>query len=633
MAHLGPGGQKEVRLTDVTGCPHVVFHPVPMNRVRLGEGFWLNRLVQLQEVTLPTQYERLKETGRLDNFRYASGALKTSDGLQWLAPDSDVYKWLEALSWSLAFRPSSHLIAMANEVTDLIVGAQDSDGYLYTLFSHDRKRERWTNLRDMHELYCAGHLFQCAVAHHRVTGRDILLTVAQRLADHINGVFGPGKKQEPDGHPEVEMALVELYRETGRNAYFSLARFLLDQRGKGLLGGSPNIQDHLPFRQLREMTGHAVRALYLNCGAADIYAHTGEPDLWDTLDRLWANMTRGKMYVTGGLGARHEGEVFGRDYELPSQTAYAETCAAVAGIMWAWRMMLLSGGVGYADVLERILYNGALSGISLDARHYFYVNPLSDRGRHRRQPFFATACCPPNIARLISMVPGMLYGYSDRAVWVHFFATSQMELPTEVGWIRWKQDARYPWTGRVHLVYDGDEDVAFAVRIRIPVWSQQPVLCVNDKAYSSPEPGTYAEIKREWKKGDTVSLTFNMEPMLLVSHPWVEATAGKLAIQRGPIVYCLEQADHLDADVWDIHLAPDATLSESRGVGVLDGLVTLKGTGWVRSRREKESLTALYESAASARERMEPVPITAIPYFAWANRQPGPMSVWIPTKP
>ncbi|MCS7224384.1 MAG: glycoside hydrolase family 127 protein [Armatimonadetes bacterium] len=621
---------REAFLTDVRGCPFVAFLPLSLTQVRLLDGFWHQKLVLLQEVTIPTQYERLRETGRLDNFLYAAGKLDHTTGLQWLAPDSDVYKWLEALSWSLTFDPRPSLVALADEVIGLIAGAQDSNGYLHTLFNREKKKERWTNLRDLHELYCAGHLMQAAVAHRRVTGSDALLNVAVRLADHINQTFGPNGKPEPDGHPEVEMALVELFRETKKPEYLSLAQFFLDQRGKGLLGGFPNIQDHLPFRQLREMTGHAVRALYLNCGAADIYGHTGEKALMDALLHMWRNMTERRMYVTGGLGARHEGETFGRDYELPSQTAYAETCAAVAGILWAWRMMLLTGSPSYADVLETILYNGALSGIGLDGQSYFYVNPLSDRGGHRRQPFYPCACCPPNIARLIPMVPGMLYGVSDNTIWVHFFAASQTTVSMPTGDITILQETNYPWSGDIQFRLELEQPTSFTFKIRIPAWTPSAQIFVNDHPSLSPRPGEYAQITREWRSGDSVMLSLEMKPQLLASHPWAESISGKVSLRRGPIIYCWEQVDNPGADVWSIYLSPDTPLQEQKGDGILSGIVLLKGQGWALPKGNHQPL---YQPAGSLRSHLRPVSVTAVPYFAWANRTAGPMTVWLPLKP
>ncbi|HID08577.1 MAG TPA: glycoside hydrolase family 127 protein, partial [Armatimonadetes bacterium] len=383
---------REMVVVDTRNSPFAKLHPVGINAVRLQDKFWKPRLTTVYEVTLTTQYELLEETGRIDNFRRASGKV-SGDFRGIYFNDSDVYKWLEAVAFAIACEPNERLSKLADAVISEIIPAQDDDGYLNTYFTFERKRERWTDLHRMHELYCAGHLIQAAIAHHRATMDESLLNVAMRFADHIVSIFGPGKRDGTPGHPEIEMALVELYRETGNRNYLELAKFFLDRRGHGIIGGSAQLIDHQPFRELSEIVGHAVRSCYLNAGATDIVLETGERSLHNALERLWHNMTERKMYITGGIGARYLGEAFGNDYELPNERAYAETCAAIANVMWNWRMLLLTGDGRFADVMELALYNGVLSGISLDGKAYFYVNPLADRGAHRRQPWFPCACC------------------------------------------------------------------------------------------------------------------------------------------------------------------------------------------------------------------------------------------------
>ncbi|MEM3028436.1 MAG: glycoside hydrolase family 127 protein, partial [Candidatus Bathyarchaeia archaeon] len=440
-------------IVDTSQSPFALLGPVPIKAVRLEDSFWAPRLEILRKVTLPSQHRICEETGRLFNFRRASGKEKGEfKGL--FFNDSDVYKWIEAVAFTLAYEPDESLHKLAQEVIEDVVAAQDADGYLNTYFTFERKGERWKNLRDMHELYCAGHLFQAAIAYYRATKEQKLLEASCRFADHISEIFGPGKRPGTCGHPEIEMALVELYRTTGRKAYLDLAQFFLDQRGKGLLGGSAYFIDHKPFKELTEIVGHAVRSLYLNCGATDIYMETGDRELWETLLRLWNSLTFRKIYVTGGAGARREGEAFGIDYELPSAQAYAETCAAVANFMWNWRLLLASGNGSFSDAMELALFNGVLSGISLDGLSYFYVNPLSDRGSHRRQPWFPCACCPPNIARLLASLPGYFYSVSKEGIWVHLYAKSRANLTIADMPITILQRTEYPWNGVVELTLE-----------------------------------------------------------------------------------------------------------------------------------------------------------------------------------
>lgn len=623
------GGGKQMAersiVVDTTKSPHAKLRPIPISAVKLRDKFWQPRLADLQEVTLPTQYELLEQTGRIDNFRRVAGKVGGEfRGLYF--NDSDVYKWIEAAAWSLAVQYNAKVAELINRIIPEIEAAQDEDGYLNTYFSLERKGQRWTNLRDMHELYCAGHLFQAAVAHHRVTGDDRLLKVATRFADLIDKVFGWGKKEEPDGHPEVEMALVELYRETGEQRYLNLAQFFVDVRGHKRIGGSPYHQDHKPFRELDEVTGHAVRALYLNAGAADLYAEIGDDTLMRALQRMWRNLTERRIYVTGGCGARYEGEAFGRDYELPNERAYAETCAAIANILWQWRMFLLTGEAQFIDVLERSLFNGALSGIGLDGKSYFYVNPLANRGQHRRQPWFECACCPPNIARLLPMVQSFLYAINDDGIFVNLYAESTATLNFKGIPITLIQRTDYPWDGTVELQIQPEQPVNFALRLRIPQWCPKATVKVNGQTFDA-KPGAFATIQREWKRTDTVQLSLEMPTEFVVCHPFVEPNGGRVAIQRGPIVYCLEQVDNPEADVWCIAVRTDRPLTAiPKSIANLP-VIAVQGEGIAVELRRWEN--ALYQPLRSISPHIRPIRFTAIPYFAWANRDAGPMTVWL----
>jgi DUF1680 family protein len=618
---------------DTSRSPHTRLKPVPITSVRLEDGFWAPRLELLRQVTLPTQYQQLEETGRIDNFRRAAGKLKVPFR-GYFFNDSDVYKWLEAAAWSLAAWPDSDLEGKVNAIIDEIEAVQDSDGYLNSYFTSDKVAERWTDLSKMHELYCAGHLIQAAIAHCRSTGSHRLLRVAARFADHICEVFGPEEKPKrlgTPGHPEIEMALVELSRASGERKYLDQAQFFLDMRGVGLIGGLVSFQDHRPFRELTRMEGHAVRAAYLNAGAADLYAETGEPALIETLERLWESMTRCQMYVSGGIGSRYEKEDFGEDYELSNQRAYAETCAAIANLMWNWRMLMLKGEARFGDLMELTLYNAILVGLGLDGKSYFYVNPLADAGGHRRQPWFECACCPPNIARTLASLPGYFYSLSDEGVWIHLYgqgdATLQMANGKTVDLV---QHTQYPWEGEIEIEVRGEG--RFSLFLRIPTWSEGGnALEINGEAFDEePTPGEYLEIEREWSRGDTLCLHFPMPVRRVESHPYVLENVGRVALMRGPILYCLEGIDHRGVDLRDILLSDGGAFvatfrPDLLGGAVMiraDGLLRLPGEGWMSHLYRSHQATAVKTDA-------KPAAITAIPYYAWANREPGQMKVWI----
>ncbi|MFQ6095981.1 MAG: glycoside hydrolase family 127 protein, partial [Candidatus Bathyarchaeia archaeon] len=577
--------------------------------------------------TLPSQYRLCEETGRISNFRRAAGKKKGDfQGLYF--NDSDVYKWVEATAFSLAISPDHKLHGIVQQVIADIIAAQDEDGYLNTHFTFERKRERWTNLRDMHELYCAGHLIQAAVAHYRATGEHGLLDAACRFADHIARVFSPDKRAGTSGHPEIEMALVELYRVTGNRAYLDLGRFFIDKRGTGLVGGRSYHVDHKPFRELREIVGHAVRSLYLNCGAADVYMETGDKDLWDGLIRLWHSMTERKMYVTGGVGSRYEGEAFGVDYELPNVRAYAETCAAIANVMWNWRMLLITGEGRFADVMELALYNGVLAGISLDGEKYFYVNPLADRGNHRRERWFRCACCPPNIARLLASLPGYMYSLSSGGVWVHLYAQSTANLEVDGNPVTIMQYTDYPWSGDVELILHPEKDISFGLYVRIPGWCRKAEVQINGKVLVKPvQPGQYLEIHRVWKSGDRVDLSMSMPVERIVCHPSVMENHDRVALRRGPIIYCAEQIDNPDCDVWKLFLPLKAELKVDWRPDLLGGVMIIHGEALAADSNGFNG--SLYRPVKEVHPKMRRVKFTAIPYYAWANRQPGPMTVWI----
>ena len=554
---------------DATNSPHAALRPVPIEAVQLEDRFWEPKLRRLSEATLPTQHRILEETGRIDNFRRAAGRIeKEFQGLYF--NDSDVYKWLEGCAYALAYLGDAEVERLADSVIAEIAAAQQADGYLNTYYMFEREDQRWTNLRDMHELYCAGHLFHAAAAHHRATGKRSLLDVAVRFADCIDGVFGEGKKDGVPGHEQIEMGLAELYRETGEKRYLDLAQFFLDRRGHGTIGGGEYHQDHQPVRELDSVVGHAVRALYLNSGATDLYMETGEESLMTAMKRIWRNMTERRMYVTGGVGARRAGEAFGGDYELPNEAAYSETCGAIANAIWNWRMLLSEGGAEYADALELAAYNGALSGISLDGRNYFYVNPLSSRGGHRRQRWFGCACCPTNIVRLIGEMPGMVYSVSEGAVWTHLYAAGRASIPVNGAEAELRQRTDYPWDGAVEMEVGLEKPSRFALHLRIPGWARSAEIAVNGESVEAPAPGSYARLERVWRGGDRVQLRLPMPVELTASHPYVEANAGKTALKRGPIVYCVEDERSPAAGI-----VLDGNAEAEFDAGLLDGVTAI----------------------------------------------------------
>ena len=603
--------------------------PLPLSGVRLSDSFLEPRRRVNREVTLPSQYDHLEQTGRLDNFRRAAGKIDAPfRGVYF--NDSDVYKWLEAAAWTLASDPDPELERMVDTAIGEIEDAQQPDGYLNTYFTFEKASERWTDLTHKHELYGAGHLIQAAVAHHRATGSQRLLKVACRFADNICGTFGPeeeGKRLGTDGHEEIEMALVELYRETGDREYLDQAQFFVDVRGYGLLGGREYHQDHQPFREMREMTGHAVRAVYLNAGAADLHAETGDHTLLEALECLWHNMTTRRMYVSGGIGSHYEDEAFGEDYELPNARAYAETCAAVGSVMWNWRMLTVDGDTRYADLLEHTLYNAVLVGVSLVGDSHFYQNPLANSGAPRRSPWFDVACCPPTVARLLASLPGYFYGVSDEGVWVHLYAEGTAEVSLDdVRTVVLRQHTQYPWDGDVEIEVDGERE--FALMLRIPAWCEEGVAIeINGQPFDgSASPGSYAEIHRAWRPGDKVHLTLPMPVRRVEGHPYVAEDAGRVAIMRGPLLYCVEQVDNLGLDLRDIVLPAEASFSVRFRPDLLGGVAVLETLGEIIPPDEKWR-GRLYRRVHPRTDKPQDttVEVTVTPYYAWANRDPGPM--------
>jgi DUF1680 family protein len=590
---------------ETSAAPFGRLEPIDHTRVQLTDIFWAPRLETNHRATLPHNLEWCEKTGRLTNFDKAAGKMEGKfEGIYF--NDSDVYKVLEGAAHILAVTKDPQLDEQLDGLIARIAAAQQPDGYLHTYFTLAEPGKRWTNLHHMHELYCAGHLFEAAVAHYRATGKRNLLDVAIRFADHIVQEFGPGKRQDPDGHQEIELALLKLYAVTGNRSYFDLAKFFIDVRGdasrRSLWG--PQVQDHQPFREQSELVGHAVRAMYMCCGAADLYAWTGEKALLETLHRIWDDLVRYKLYITGGIGARHAGEAFGQRYELPNASAYCETCAAIGLVLWSWRMALLEADARYADVMEQALYNGMLSGVSLDGRLFFYVNPLESGGNHHRQPFYACACCPTNVVRIIPQVPAMIYAVGKDGIYINLYVGGKAEaswgdIPVEI-----VQETRYPWEGEVTLQLRPHHPAEFTLYLRKPAWCREFQLYMDGQPVAADLQRGYLVIRRRWTGTEKVRLELAMPVERIEAHPAVVANRGRVAIRRGPIVYCFEQVDN-GGPVRNLRLARDPKFHVEFRPDLLAGVVVVHALDAQGLRR------------------------TAIPYYAWDHRQPGEMVVWV----
>ncbi len=611
--------------------------PTPFTAVTFTDGFWSPRLQTNRSVTLPFNFRKCEETGRINNFAKAAGWMEGKhEGIFY--NDSDVFKVVEGAAYCLALTPDPALDSYLDDLIAKFAGAQEADGYLYTARTIDptavrADREgltRWSNLRVNHELYNVGHLYEAAVAHFQATGKRTLLEIALKNADLIDAVFGPGKRRDVPGHQEIEIGLVKLYRVTGEERYLRLAKFFLDERGHANgrelytnFGNPGYMQDHQPVVEQSEAVGHAVRAVYMYTGMADVAALTGDASYIAAIDRLWENVVGRKLYLTGGIGARHTGEAFGADYELPNAAAYAETCAAIANILWNQRMFLLHGDARYLDVLELSLYNGFLSGVSFSGTEFFYTNPLAsdgatpvNRGSLGRQPWFDCSCCPTNDVRFLASLPGYVYASDADSLYVNLFVAGEARVEMGGQSVRLRQETNYPWEGRVRLRVDPALRAEFALRMRIPGWATNrpvpsdlyrfldtngdaPVLKINGETIAPPLEKGYAVLRRVWQPGDVVELVLPLLVRRVLCHPAVAENRGRVALMRGPLVYCVEGVDN-PGGVADLSLADDAPLTAQHRPELLNGLTVIRGAG-----------------------------LTAIPYYAWSHRGSGEMAVWL----
>lgn len=630
--------------------------PVPYSAVRISDGFWSPRIDLNQKVSLRASFQECEKAGNLDNFRIAAGWIK-GEHKGSHAYDSDVYKIIEGAGYSLKLHPDPELEAYVDRLIDAIAAAQQKDGYLNTYFTLKAPDQKWKKLQTDHELYCAGHFFEAAVAYSQVTGKQKILDTARRLADHLDSVFGPGKCYDVPGHQEVELALVKLFHLTGEQRYFDLAKFFLDERGyahgQTHLRPTPEEiarqnqvdpknsrsiwltrkyrQDHLPVVEQDEAVGHAVRAGYMYAAMADVAAITGDAGYLQAGKRLWENVVGKKIYITGGVGtAQFQDEGFGTPYNLPNEKAYCETCAAVANIFWNYRLNLLHGEAKYIDVLELGLYNGFLAGVSLSGDQFFYENPLASRGKVLRDSWSDPACCPSNVVRLIPQIGNFIYARDGQGFYVNLYLGSTAVLPWKGGSVRLTQTTRYPWEGKVKVLVEPDKTGEFVLNLRLPGWTgkgpiagdlyrfdhdapgQDPgaTLAVNGKSVAPRQVKQgYLQIRRRWQKGDVVELDLPMPVRRVRAHPNVEADRDRVALMRGPILYCFEAADN-PFDVLKLSLPKGASLKVEHQDALLGGVTVFHGQGLI------EGKTA--------------VNMTAIPYYVWSNRQAGAMTVWVP---
>ena len=637
--------------SEQAGRPARRFSPVNFRDVKITGAFWRERLDTVLTRTIPSQHEQLERNGILESLdlpkpppplRIPIRAHGLTTQVFW---DSDVGKWIEIASYGISFRRDETIERQIEEITDRLAAAQLPDGYLNCWYLGREIENRWTNLRDKHELYCAGHLLEGAIAYFDATGRRRLLDIMIRYVDHIAATFGTGAGQKPGycGHPEIELALVKLYRVTGEQKHLDLAAYFVNQRGAQphyfdiearARGDDPAkyyfktyeySQSHKPVREQDRVLGHAVRAMYLYAAMADLAAETGDRSLQAACERLWADVTSKRMYVTAGLGPSASNEGFTTDYDLPNATAYAETCASVALIFWAQRMLNLDCDSRYADVMELAFYNGALSGLSRDGTHYFYENPLESSGDHHRWTWHPCPCCPMNVARLIGSVGGYFYSVGDNLLAVHMYGGNSANVTLGGKAIRVSQETNYPWSGDVALTIEADEPAEFELRLRVPGWAREATLAVNGAAADAREIDGYLALRRRWSSGDQVRLSLPMPVERIHAHPDVKMDIGRVALKRGPLIYCLEGIDNGGGPLNRFRLPPDALLRYEARPELLGGAGVIRAEAEVSDVRDWGE--ALYRAAPPARRSAE---LIAVPYYLWDNREPGEMLVWIP---
>lgn len=593
---------------DIKEQPLKMIEQIDFSHVKINDNFWSPRLSKHVSATLPVCIDQIEnQTGRIRNFENAAKGEGEHSGI--FFDDSDVYKALEGMAYSLINNPDPELEKKADEWIDKFAAAQQPDGYINTFYTLTGLDKRWTNM-DKHEMYCAGHMIEAGVAYYQATGKRKLLDVCIRMTDHMMSQFGPGKRHWVPGHEEIELALVKLYQTTQEQKYLDFAYWLLEERGHGhgTMGDEGKwdpvyYQDIVPVRRLTDISGHAVRCMYLYCGMADVAALKNDTGYIAAIDRLWDDVVHRNMYITGGIGSSRDNEGFTEDYDLPSLDAYCETCASVGMVLWNQRMNQLTGDSKYIDVLERSLYNGALAGISLGGDRFFYVNPLESKGDHHRQEWYGCACCPSQLSRFLPSIGNYIYASSDDALWVNLYIGNTGQIRIGETDILLTQETDYPWDGSVKLTISTSQPLEKEIRLRIPNWCKTYDLSINGKRINVSEEKGYAVIK-DWKSQDVIALDMDMPVEIVAADPHVKENFGKRAIQRGPLVYCMEEIDN--PEYFDqIQLSPSTTFQTAFVSDILNGIKTIKTNGRAQS-------------------------ATFIPYYAWDNRKAGKMRVWIP---
>lgn len=588
-------------------------HSVPFNQVNIDDAFWNPRLKAHAQTTLQVCISQMRDsTKRISNFEKAAG-LKEGKHEGIYFDDSDVYKAMEGIAYSLVNNYNAEYEKLLDYWIDLVAKSQQPDGYLNTYYTLSYPDERWTDM-EKHEMYCGGHMIEAAVAHFRATGKKTFLDVAVKFADYIDATFGPGKRHWVTGHEEIELALVKLCNVTQNRKYLDLAHWLLEERGhgygKGAIWEHPKLgpeycQDDVPVSEITDIKGHAVRAMYLFTGMADVASEKNVPQYVVALNRVWEDVAERNMYITGGIGSSRTNEGFTEDYDLPNKTAYCETCASIGMVFWNNRMNLLSGDAKYADVLERSLYNGVLSGVSLEGDLFFYVNPLESDGNHHRQRWFGCACCPSNISRFIPSVGNYIYVKGENEIFVNLYMGNETNVKIGGTETKLTQKTDYPWNGRISLEVNPSEATTFSLKMRIPGWCTSFKISVNGETENDPAiKNGYVAIERKWLPGDVVELALDMPVELVAAHPRVTENTGKRAVRRGPLVYCIEQADNKNIGFDDTILDQNTVFLPEEGKGKLKGMTLL--------------------NAVSEQNKF-----TFVPYFSWANRKPGKMKTWI----
>jgi DUF1680 family protein len=618
--------------------------PVSFSQVNITDNFWKPKIDKVATKTLAACiYQTETVTPRIRNFeKVARNKGEQHEGIFY--DDSDVFKALEAMAYSLKTHPSAEMEKKCDEWIDKIAAAQQPDGYLNTWYTLKGLKNRYTDM-SMHEDYNAGHMIEAAVAYYNATGKRKFLDVCIKWADQFDNLFGPGKRDWVTGHQELELALVKLYKTTRNDKYLKLADWLLSERGKKLAKGytwtdwkdTAYAQDVLPVKQQKEITGHAVRAMYMYTGAADVAAQTGDADYVKAMRNVWEDVVYRNMYITGGIGSAGSNEGFTNDYDLPNEQAYCETCASVGMVFWNQRMNAMTGNAEYIDVLERSLYNGALDGLSLSGDRFFYGNPLASRGQHQRREWFGTACCPANIARLVASLGNYIYAKSDDAIYVNLFVGSNTDLQIGASKVGVKMETNYPWEGKVKLMIDPVKNSKFGLYLRVPGWAQGQTstsdlydladfgsaviyLKINGKDEAVRIENGYLIINREWKKGDVVMYELPMQTNKVIAREELKQDKNRIALQRGPVVYCVEGADN-NGKAWNV-IIPENTKFEAIDYKVLDEPV--------KALTAEVPVVTVGEDGLSL--KTEKKKIIAIPYYTWANRGKNEMQVWLPTK-